>query len=36
MAFSVGVEMINIRLRKRGRPVALHGPEMPAEKPEKR
>ncbi len=31
MAFSVGVEMINIRLRKRGRPVDLHGPEMPAD-----
>ena len=29
MAFSVGVEMINIRMRKRGRPVDLHGPEMP-------
>ncbi len=36
MAFSVGVEMINIRLRKRGRPVDLHGPEMPAERHEKR
>ncbi len=36
MAFSVGVEMINIRLRKRGKPVDLHGPEMPAEKREKR
>jgi predicted tellurium resistance membrane protein TerC len=36
MAFSVGVEMINIRLRKGGKPVDLHGPEMPAEKPEKR
>ncbi len=36
MAFSVGVEMINIRLRRRGKPVDLHGPEMPAEKPEKR
>ncbi len=35
MAFSVGVEMINIRMRKRGRPVDLHGPEMPAEKPKK-
>ncbi|MEX2151045.1 MAG: TerC family protein [Steroidobacteraceae bacterium] len=31
MAFSVGVEMINIRLRRRGRPVDLHGPEMPAD-----
>jgi predicted tellurium resistance membrane protein TerC len=29
MAFSVGVEMINIRMRKRGQPVDLHGPEMP-------
>ncbi len=27
MAFSVGVEMINIRLRRRGKPVDLHGPE---------
>ncbi len=35
MAFSVGVEMINIRLRKRGKPVDLHGPEMPAENREK-
>jgi predicted tellurium resistance membrane protein TerC len=35
MAFSVGVEMINIRLRKRGEPVELHGPNMPEEKPEK-
>ncbi len=35
MAFSVGVEMINIRMRKRGRPVDLHGPEMPAERPGK-
>jgi len=32
MAFSVGVEMVNIRMRRRGRPVDLHGPEMPAEK----
>ena len=30
MAFSVGVEMINIRMRRRGQPVDLHGPEMPA------
>jgi predicted tellurium resistance membrane protein TerC len=36
MAFSVGVEMINIRMRKRGQPVDLHGPEMPAEEPPKR
>jgi predicted tellurium resistance membrane protein TerC len=35
MAFSVGVEMINIRLRKGGRPVDLRGPELPSEKPEK-
>ena len=31
MAFSVGVEMINIRLRRKGKPVDLHGPEMPPE-----
>ena len=36
MAFSVGVEMINIRLRKRGQPVDLRGPEFPYEKPDKR
>ena len=36
MAFSVGVEMINIRLRRHGRPVDLHGPEFPREKPDKR
>lgn len=35
MAFSVGVEMINIRMRKRGRPVDLRGPEMPAKSPKK-
>jgi predicted tellurium resistance membrane protein TerC len=35
MAFSVGVEMINIRMRRRGRPVDLHGPEMPAKDPKK-
>ncbi|MEX1994963.1 MAG: TerC family protein [Steroidobacteraceae bacterium] len=29
MAFSVVVEMINIRMRKRGQPVDLRGPEMP-------
>jgi len=33
MAFSVGVEMINIRLRRKGKPVDLHGPEMPREEP---
>ncbi len=32
MAFSIGVEMINIRLRKRTTPVDLRGPELPAEK----
>jgi predicted tellurium resistance membrane protein TerC len=36
MAFSVGVEMVNIRMRKRGQPVDLHGPEMPAKDPHKR
>lgn len=35
MAFSVGVEMINIRMRRRGQPVDLHGPEMPAKDPKK-
>jgi predicted tellurium resistance membrane protein TerC len=35
MAFSVGVEVINIRMRKRGQPVDLHGPEMPAKDPKK-
>jgi len=35
MAFSVGVEMINIRIRRRGQPVDLRGPTMPAEKPHK-
>jgi predicted tellurium resistance membrane protein TerC len=36
MAFSVGVEMINIRMRRRGTPVGLHGPHMPEDGPEKR
>ncbi len=36
MAFSVGVEMINIRMRRRGQPVDLHGPVMPAEDSQKR
>jgi predicted tellurium resistance membrane protein TerC len=36
MAFSVGVEMINIRLRQRTRPVDLRGPELPEEKHRKR
>jgi len=29
MAFSVGVEMINIRMRRRAPPVALRGPHLP-------
>jgi predicted tellurium resistance membrane protein TerC len=29
MAFSVGVEMLNLRLRKVGRVVELHGPKPP-------
>jgi predicted tellurium resistance membrane protein TerC len=36
MAFSVGVEMINIRVRRRGKPVDLRGPEMPADTRKKR
>jgi predicted tellurium resistance membrane protein TerC len=32
MAFSVVVEMINIRMRGRGKPVDLRGAEMPPEK----
>jgi len=28
MAFSVGVEMLNLQLRKRGKPVALHEPKL--------
>ncbi|HXV39462.1 MAG TPA: TerC family protein [Steroidobacteraceae bacterium] len=36
MAFSVGVEMINIRLRRRVEPVVdLRGPELPDSKPPK-
>jgi predicted tellurium resistance membrane protein TerC len=35
MAFSVGVEMINIRLRRRGKPVDLRGPNLPSEGHEK-
>jgi predicted tellurium resistance membrane protein TerC len=31
MAFSVGVEMINIRLRKRTTPIDLRGPNLPPE-----
>jgi len=36
MAFSVVVEMINIRMRKRGQPVDLRGPEMPPKDPMQR
>ncbi|HUG04545.1 MAG TPA: TerC family protein [Steroidobacteraceae bacterium] len=36
MAFSVGVEMINIRVRRRGQPVELRGPVMPADEQKKR
>ncbi|MEX0734962.1 MAG: TerC family protein [Steroidobacteraceae bacterium] len=36
MAFSVGVEMLNVRMRRRGRPVDLRGPSMPADKPDRR
>ena len=36
MAFSVGVEMINIRLRKRTTPVDLRGPELPPRDNDKR
>ena len=31
MAFSVGVEMINIRMRRKGKPLDLYGPELPPE-----
>jgi len=31
MGFSVGVEFLNLRLRKAGKPVNLHGPETPVE-----
>ncbi len=36
MAFSVGVEMINIRMRRKGKPVDLYGPEMPPDDSTKR
>jgi predicted tellurium resistance membrane protein TerC len=36
MAFSVGVEMINIRMRERTTPVDLRGPELPDERARKR
>jgi predicted tellurium resistance membrane protein TerC len=28
MAFSIGVEMLNLRLRKKGKPVELHQPHL--------
>ena len=28
MAFAIGIEILNIRLRRRGQPVHLHGPEV--------
>lgn len=31
MAFSVVVEMLNLKLKKKGKPVELHGPHMPAD-----
>ena len=31
MGFSVGVEFLNLRLRKAGKPVNLHGPETPVQ-----
>lgn len=36
MAFSVVVEMMNIRLRRRGKPVDLRGADMPDEKRDRR
>jgi predicted tellurium resistance membrane protein TerC len=36
MAFSVGVEMLNIRLRQRTTPVDLRGPELPEQRARKR
>jgi predicted tellurium resistance membrane protein TerC len=30
MAFALGVEFLNIRLRRKAAPVKLHGPELPA------
>ncbi|MBC8105918.1 MAG: hypothetical protein H7Z14_04960, partial [Anaerolineae bacterium] len=29
MAFSIGVELLNLRLRKKGKAVVLHEPHMP-------
>ena len=31
MGFSIAVEFLNLRLKRAGRPVSLHGPERPAE-----
>lgn len=31
MAFAIAVEMLNIRLRRRGQPVQLHGPDVPSQ-----
>jgi hypothetical protein len=31
MAFSIGVEMVNIRIRRRAEPVQLHTPSKPEE-----
>ena len=36
MAFSVVVEMINIRMRRRGKPVDLHDRDLPPEEPRRR
>jgi predicted tellurium resistance membrane protein TerC len=33
MAFSVVVEMLNIKMRKKGQVVQLHGPKMPEDPP---
>jgi predicted tellurium resistance membrane protein TerC len=30
MGFSIGVELLNLKLRKPGKSLALHGPERPA------
>ncbi len=31
MGFSIGVEFLNLRLKRAGKPVSLHGPERPPE-----
>ncbi len=33
MAFAIGVEMLNLRLRAKGRKVELHSPKLPGESP---